>query len=1034
MFVQTLKAQTPGISGVNAAITRISTVQGLSNTQVNAITQDKQGFIWIGTEYGLNRFDGQNFTIYTSDSDDSTSVSHSLVWSLFVDGAGALWVGTQHGLNRFDPVSRRFKRYFHDPGNATSLSNDEVRSFCEDRSGVFWVGTARGLNRFERSTETWTRFLPIQYDSTRSGDNFVNAILEDREGSLWLGTGNFLTSGGGLHRFDRNKETFTHYWHSSDPKSLSGNWVTSLLEDRFGTLWITADSGDVNKLDRVAGNFAHLHLPDEGSANFNAGTPSIKSIREDNMGVLWIATWGWGLFRYERRVGTFSRYTYEESNPTSLSSSAINTLYIDRAGLLWVGTDRGGVNTIATKPFLHRHQLGKSLRIGSRVDGLFADSQGNLWIGAVGIGLWRFNPATQGSTHVLSDLANEICQDWSGAFWISTLDGVVRVDPKTGASTVVWRVPIRQGSQEWICRMLFDSRGYLWIGTTGSLYRVRDDMKERSVFVHDPQNQHSMTAGQISSILEDRSGHIWVGTAAGLNRFDRETQSFTRFIHNETDSSSLSNDNWCSMLEDRSGTLWVGTADGLNRFHESSFNFSRFYPSEPPQSRSVSRMLEDDGGRFWYVSGSGISMFDPATEKFTAFDEADGLEHVDVLGWSLTKLASGEFVFGTANGILVFHPDSVRRSSNVPPIVITGVRKFNQAIRLASSPEIVHEITFEHSENVFSIEYAALSYDMPGSNQYAYRLDGFDKSWVYCGNKREARYTNLDPGRYTFRVKGSNQNGVWNEEGTSIAVIITPPWWKRWWFTTFFWLSIVVSIGGSIRYIEMKKLKKKIQRLEQQQAIVQERDRTRDRIASDLHDDVASTLGSIALYAESLNRGLRDTSEPTRELMQRIAALLIEAQDAVGDIVWSVTPRHDTLQDLLWRMKDHASDLCSANGIAFSIDMPRHMGVIPLPERLRKSVYLIFKEALNNIIKHAQATSVSMRVEIVNSMFEMMIQDDGVGFISDEATRTSGTEDHPILGHGLRNMATRAEEMGGSLSIISTPGNGTTLRLSVSMT
>lgn len=1035
LFTKALEAQTPGVSGISVAIARISAEQDLSSNQVYAIVQDKQGFIWIGTEYGLNRFDGRSFTIYMSNPNDSTSLSHNLIRSVFADRMGTLWVGTQHGLNRFDPESRTFKRFFHDPRDVTSLSNDEVRSFYEDRSGVFWVGTARGLNRFERATETWTRFLPTPNDSARPGDNFVNAILEDRHGSFWIGTGGFLVNGGGLHKLNRENNSFSHYsYNPSDSKSLSSNWVTSLLEDRSGTLWITVDSGDVNTLDTATGNFEHLRMPDDEPANASLGAHSIKCIREDNMGALWIATWGRGLFRYDKQAGTFTRYTYDPSNPTSLSNPAINTLFVDRAGLLWVGTDRGGVNTVATRPFLHRHMLGNSLRIGSRVDGLYADRRGSLWVGAVGAGLWRFDPAMQRSTRVLPDLANEICEDSAGLFWISTLDAVIKHDRRTGSSVVVWRVPVRHGGEEWISRMLFDSRGNLWIGTTGSLYRLVGDMKEPSVFVHDPQDRHSMTAGQVNSILEDRSGNIWVGTAEGLNRFNRETQSFTRFAHDENDSSSLSNDYWCTIFKDRYGALWVGTADGLNRFDESNSSFSRFYPAEQRRSRFVNRILEDARGRFWYASGAGVTMFDPSTGSFTFFNESEGIEQADVLGWSCTRLPSGEMLFGTANGILVFHPDSVRTSGYIPPVVITGVKKFNQAVSLASQPEALREIAFTHEENVFSIEYAALSYDIPAFNHYAYKLEGFDRDWVYCGNKREATYTNLDPGSYTFHVKGSNHSGVWNEIGTSVAVIITPPWWKTWWFTILFWLTIAGSIGAAVRYVETKKLKKRIQQLEQERAIVQERDRTRDRIASDLHDDVASTLGSIALYTESLNRGLRDSSKPMSELMQRISALLNEAQDAVGDIVWSVTPRHDTLQDLLWRMKDLASDLCSTNGIACSVVAPKDMDVVPLPERLRKSVYLIFKEALNNIIKHAQAKSVSMRVEIVNGMFEMVIQDDGVGFSTDAATRESGTDDHPTRGHGLKNMTTRAEEMGGRLSIHSTPGKGTTLHLSVSMT
>ncbi len=277
--------------------------------------------------------------------------------------------------------------------------------------------------------------------------------------------------------------------------------------------------------------------------------------------------------------------------------------------------------------------------------------------------------------------------------------------------------------------------------------------------------------------------------------------------------------------------------------------------------------------------------------------------------------------FGGTKGLIRFHPDSIKDNSFVPPIVITSFRKFEQPVPFGK------EIRLPYDENFISFEFAALSYVSPEKNQYAYKMEGLDKDWVYSGTRRYASYPHLEPGEYVFRVKGSNNDGVWNEEGTSIAIIITPPWWKTWWFTTFFWLTIAGSIGGTIRYIEMRKLKRRIQQLEQEQAIVQERDRTRDRIASDLHDDVASTLGSIALYHRITQSGIAETRrKPTRDLMQRINTLLNEAQDAVSDIVWSVTPRHDTLEDLLWRMKDLASDLCSANGIACSVDMPRVYG------------------------------------------------------------------------------------------------------------
>jgi len=1014
-FTQDLQAQNPGISGIHAVITRVSTEQGLSNTVVHAITQDNQGFIWIGTAFGLNRFDGHNFTVYTSDPNDSTSLSHDLVWSLFVDRSGILWVGTQHGLNKFDPVSRTFKKYFHDPSVASSLSDNEVRSFYEDRSGVFWVGTAHGLNRFERNTETWKRFLPTPNDSTRPGDNFVNAILEDREGTFWIGTGGFLANGGGLHKFDRHNNSFSHYWHkASDPQSLSGDWVSSLLQDRSGTLWVTAD-GDVNKFDKHSGSVIHLSLPNEESKRRDPIAGNF--IREDSTGALWISTWGWGLFRYDTGAGTFTRYTYDASNPATLSNPAINTLFVDRAGLLWVGTDRGGVNTVATKSFVHRHTIGNSIRIGSRVDGLFTDIQGSLWIGAVEAGVWQLDTKTQKTTHILRNgLANEICQDSAGAIWISTLDQVVRYDPKAGTSAVAWITPVRHGTQEFICRLFLDSRGALWIGTTGCLYKIQQAKKDSSVFVHNPGNYQSLTAGQVNSILEDRLGRIWVSTAEGLSRFNRETQSFTRFTHDSKDSTSLSSDYWPWILEDRSGTIWVGTVDGLNRFNESSSNFSRFYPADQGRSRAVSRMLEDGRGRLWYSSG-GISMFDPVTGKFTCFDESDGLGNLEVLGWSCTRLQSGEMLFGTANGILVFHPDNVKASSYIPPVVVTGVEKFNQPMNLASSPEIVREIAFKHEENVFSIEFAALSYDMSEFNQYAYKLEGFDKDWVYCGNMRKATYTNLDPGRYKFRAKGSNHDGLWNEEGTSLAIIITPPWWSTWWFTVLFWSTVVFSVGGTIRYVEMRKIRRTIERLEQEKAL----ERERSRISQDLHDDIGASLSRIALFSEVAKEEALASSPRILELSQKIGDNARELLDAVGALVWSIDPRHEKFEDLVTHMKNFAQEMFTLKNIDYRFKVDPEVAHLALPMDARKNILLIFKEAVNNIVKHSRCQTARVQFSVDRGTFTMTIEDDG-----EEPDRLSSHK-----GHGIDNMKIRAKNIHGEIRIDVGERGGTKVCLTV---
>ena len=1017
---QELSAQTPGLSGINVLINRISTEQGLSNSEVNAITQDKQGFIWIGTAYGLNRFDGENFTVFVNDPNDLTSLSDSFIWSLYVDREGTLWVGTQYGLNKFNPATRTFKRYFHNPENPQSLSSNEIRSFYEDRAGVFWVGTARGLNRFDRTTETWTFFLPTPNDSTRPGDNFVNAILEDRQGNFWIGTGNFLMNGGGLHKFDRSSGTFKHFWYNpSDQKSLSDNWVTSILEDQSGTIWVTSDAGDVNKFDKVFGNFTRLKLPVAESTNLNSGTLSIKCIREDNLGALWIATWGWGLFRYEKRTETFMQYTFDAANPGSLSNPAVNMLYIDKAGLLWAGTSRGGVSTVATKPFLHRHTLGNSLRIGSRVDDLFTDSQGSFWIGAVGIGLLRFDILTRRFTNVLPDGTGiKMYEDATEIIWISTLDEVTKYNIKTGTSAVVWSIPSPHGSQEWISSILPDKEGFLWVGTNGgSLYRIGRNLKEYSVFTHDTQNPKSITAGPINSMLQDQTGIIWIGTTEGLSRFNKDTQSFSRFTHDERDSTSLSSNYWCSLLEDRSGDLWVGTSDGLNRFNEESLNFTRFYTADQRHGRFVNLMLEDNKGRFWYGGGSNIFMFDPAAGSFRSFDESDGLEHVDVLGWSLIKLKSGELVFGTANGILVFNPESVKVSSYVPPIVITGLKKLNQTINLATLPELMSEITFEHEDNVFSIEYAALSYDMPAFNQYAYKLEGFDKDWVYCGNRREATYTNLDPGVYTFFVKGSNHDGVWNEQGTSITIIISPPWWKTWWFTIFFWVSVAGSIGGTLRYVEKRKLQKKIERLERERALEKER----VRISQDMHDEVGSSLSEISILSELLKRDMSKSEEAEihlRDISDRSAEVI----ENIGQIIWAINPRNDPLDNLVAHLRLYTADYIRKAGIKYSFKIPDNIPAYHLSAEVRRNVFLVVKEALHNIVKHSCATEVQVRVDFLQNQMIISVKDNGEGFSINQK---------PGSGNGLINMQKRIENIGGTFKIESEPGQGTGITITV---
>ena len=562
VFVRELNAQTPGISGVNVVIGRITSDQGLSDNTVWAITQDKQGFVWFGTSNGLNRYDGKRCVIYHHRS-DSSGLSDDRVWSLYADTDGSVWVGTNSGLNRFDPSTRTFKKYFHDPGDPTSLSGNSVESIYRDRTGVLWVGTNWGLNRFENSTGTWTQFLPTPHDSTRQGDNFIAAILEDKHGRFWIGTGIYLQGGGDLYQFDRGKEVFSRfdYSDSSEAKSWNIDWVTSLFEDNSGSLWICSNYRGVYKLDEVS--LTHTFVGFYRS--------SAKGIRVDGTGNPWIATWGPGLFRCEQRTGTYTRYASDAGGSSRISSSRINTIFLDKAGLLWVGTEEGGVNTVSTKPFLIRQKLGDSLRIGNRIDGILVDKDGRLWIAATELGVFRFNPRTQQSTQVLSGAVNNMYEDRAGSIWFSAQPFVIRFDSPKNTFATVWMIP---GYGEYTYALCVDSEDRVWVGTNRGLYRIEKSMKKYTYFVHDPKDPWSITGGEVTVIVNDNSGNIWVGTTEGVNRFEKESQSFTHFNYDKRDSSSVS-DNYCSGIwQDGSGTLWISTGHGLYRFNEPSSMFT----------------------------------------------------------------------------------------------------------------------------------------------------------------------------------------------------------------------------------------------------------------------------------------------------------------------------------------------------------------------------------------------------------------------------------------------------------------------------
>ncbi len=996
LLTQTLTAQAPRIGGVRVTIKRISVADGLPDRMVRSITQDSRGFIWIGTDAGVCRYDGGQF-IYFGPGKDSTSISHNSVWTVCGDSNGVLWAGTMDGLNRYDPATRSFKKHYHNDADSLSLSHSNIHSIFVDQRGTLWVGTANGLNEFDRARNTWARYYPNTGDTTSPGENYINAILEDRQGTLWIaagGTGQI--NGGGLFMFDRQHHAFTQV----GPKMK----VYSCYEDRVGDFWVGAEGPSLRKVDRTTGRFISIPLPKK-----DPGNPLLQKISafcEDKTGFMWLATSGWGLLRYDKQTKSFTRYSFDPSNPETISSSMLNTVFADREGVVWVGTDRGGVNVISTSPFVHLHTLGSSLPLVSRIDVLFQDSSGLLWVASQGNGVWTYNLSTGASRCILpKGLVRSICQDSEGIIWIVDRFSLVRHDPRRYTTKVVWRVPLVRGVRDRLLCILIDSRNNFWLGGNASLFRVNEDFTTYSVFFSDPKNQRIAPIEQIRVLAEDRHGRIWLSTKRGVSRFDEKTKEFVRFEHNMNDSTSISSTDFCNVFLDHTRAVWVATGLGLNRFDYEKAQFRRFIPGSPLLPRKVNSPVEDEHGNFWYSEGKRIMKFTSSTGSFQGFDIFDGIEDVEVLDWSRARLMSGEILFGTNDGILVFHPDSIRLSTYIPPVVITGVRKLHQQLVLNRAAELLKEIVLTPRENVFTISFAALSYAVLQQTRYAYQLEGFDRNWVYCGTRREAMYTNLDPGRYTFRVKGSNHRGLWNEKGATLTVIVQPAYWQTWWFRVISFAAIATLLYSIYRYRVLRLL---------------EIERMRVRIASDLHDDIGATLTHIVMQSELVQ--MTDDAQKIKASSQQIGDAGRSIISTLSDIVWSIDARNDSLGNLLDRMREFSSEVLSPRQINIHFDHSGFDAQMKIPVDVRQNVYLIFKEAVANIARHSNARNVHISLTNNADNFTMTISDDGKGFAEcrSAAKRT---------GHGLRNMPMRAARIGGTMEIIDKNGVKVMLRM-----
>ncbi len=800
-----------------------STKHGLSQANVWDILQDRYGFVWIATEDGLNSYDGYSFTVFRNNPLDSSSISNSNIRCVVQDTASNLWVGTRRGLNFYNRKTNNFKRFLHDPKNSLSITNNDIICLTLDSRGNLWIGTAHGLTVYNIEKKTFQRFYHDPAKSNSIPHNHITGIIEDSKKRIWIATFGGLSMMAG-------EEGFKNFYHEpKNPSSLSSNFLTSVMEDRDGNIWVGTFYGGLNKMDSQQNFKRYVAVESDPSS---IGGNYIYNLAQDRKGNIWVAIDG-SLNKFNESSESFTRYIQDQASQKSLSSNIVTKVLFDLNDRMWVGTRFGGVSVHDPGHYAFYHYKYNSFDARSlnhnTVSSFEEDKNGSFWVGTDGGGLNYFDRRTKKFSNYFNTFSNNkvlaVRKDKKGGLWIGMWNGGLNYyNPVTKQIKHYKHDPLnpKSISDNNIFYILIDHNDNVWIATWGNgLNKYNAATDDFTQYIHDANNVNSIANFSIDCLEEDSNGKIWIGSEVdGLDRLDPVTNTFTHF-KSTGKKGSLSSNSIFTIYEDTKKRLWVGTNAGLNLFDAVTETFKSYREIDGLPNDGVMGIQEEPDGKLWISTNKGLSRFDPENATFVNFLERDGLQGDQFNRWASLRLSTGELLFGGTNGFNLFHPDSIKTNPYKPPVYITAFRVFNKPVGIGENEILkqnvllTKEICLSHLQNVFSFEFTALNYLQPEKNQYRYKMEGFQHEWVDAGHDRKASYTNLSPGEYKFRVIASNNDGVWNEEGTSVRIIITPPYWQTWWFKV---LSAIVGI--SILYflflIRMKAIRKQQLILEQQ--------------------------------------------------------------------------------------------------------------------------------------------------------------------------------------------------------------------------